>query len=272
MGARRDRRNQGLAARIDRIAEIPMLLLGIAYIIAFVVESSPSSSAATRGIAEAVGYFIVALFAAELVVKTAVAERRLAYLRAHWLDVIIVLIPFLRPFRVLRLLRFLPFLIRCTVGLRRVLGPYRGAYVATTGLLSVLIGAVLMTAFEKDAGGSIRDFDDALWWAAATITTVGYGDVSPVTPEGRAVAVALMAIGIALFGMLTAGIAAYFVEGSGREEEGVTTKALMVKLEALEARLEWQDQILQAIARDRGGDGEANIQAPAASPASPASP
>lgn len=95
--------------------------------------------------------------------------------------------------------------------------------------------------------------------------------MSPVTPEGRAVAVALMAIGIALFGMLTAGIAAYFVEGSGREEEGVTTKALMVKLEALEARLEWQDQILQAIARDRAGDGETTIQDRAASPASPAS-
>lgn len=147
----------------------------------------------------------VALFAAELVIKVAVAERRWAYLRAHWIDVLIVVVPFLRPLRALRVLRLLPFLARGALGLRRVMGPYRGAYVLVIGLGAVLVSAALVAIFEQDADGSIPGFGDALWWAATTVTTVGYGDKFPVTPEGRAVAVFLMIIGIALFGMLTAG-------------------------------------------------------------------
>lgn len=106
---------------------------------------------------------------------------------------------------------------------------------------------MLVTAFENGADGSITDFDDALWWAIVTITTVGYGDKYPVTPEGRAVAVFLMIIGITLFSMLTAGIAAYFVEGpQENDERGVTTKDLMVHLEALQAQLDEQHKTLQA--------------------------
>ena len=71
---------------------------------------------------------------------------------------------------------------------------------------------------ERDAGGTIDTFDDALWWALATVTTVGYGDVSPVTTFGRGVATLLMLVGVGLFGLLTATVAAYFVESS-REPE-----------------------------------------------------
>jgi voltage-gated potassium channel len=65
---------------------------------------------------------------------------------------------------------------------------------------------------ERGGDGSIQTFADALWWAAATITTVGYGDVYPRTAAGRGVAVVLMLIGISLFGLLTARVAAFFVE------------------------------------------------------------
>ncbi len=231
-------RGEGLAERVDRLTELPMLLLALSYLPVFIIGYLPQLPASVREAAEFAEYAIIAAFAAELVVKVAVAERKLYYLRTHWLDVVIVLVPFLRPLRFLRVVRILPFLARSAVGLRTIMGPYRGAYVIVVGLLSVLVAAALVTIFERGAGGSIRGFGDALWWAATTITTVGYGDVAPITPEGRAVAVFLMVVGIALFGVLTAGVAAYFVKGSEEPEQGITTADLMAKLEALEVRIE----------------------------------
>src|SRR3712207_302746 len=123
-GARRD-----LAERIERVTEIPMLLLALAYVAAFLVGYLPDASERTHTIAAFAENVIIAIFAAELLVRVAVAERRLAYLRRHWLDVLIVVVPFIRPLRVLRIVRVLPVLARVTVGLRRVMGSYRGTYV-----------------------------------------------------------------------------------------------------------------------------------------------
>ncbi|MFD1530749.1 potassium channel family protein, partial [Pseudonocardia aurantiaca] len=71
---------------------------------------------------------------------------------------------------------------------------------------------------------SITTFGEAVWWTLTTISTVGYGDRYPVTIEGRTVAASLMVTGIALLGVVTASIAAWFVEtvrrtGAGAAEE-----------------------------------------------------
>lgn len=233
-----NRRRAGLTERIERLTEVPMLVLALFYVVAFVIGYLPRVPPDWRTGAELAENVIVALFAAELVIKVALAERRISYLRNHWLDVLIVVLPFLRPVRFLRILRILPFLARGAIGVRRVMGPYHGAWALLIGLASVLISAVLVFLVEQDSGGTIVDFDDALWWAATTVTTVGYGDKFPVTPEGRAIAVFLMVIGIALFGTLTAAIAAYFVEGSREPDKDVTLQDVMDKLVALEQRLE----------------------------------
>jgi voltage-gated potassium channel len=76
---------------------------------------------------------------------------------------------------------------------------------------AVAVAAVLETIVERANGGLIANFTDALWWAAATITTVGYGDMYPVTSAGRAIGLGLMVVGVSLFGLLTARVAAFFL-------------------------------------------------------------
>ena len=100
-----------------------------------------------------------------------------------------------------------------------MLGPYKGIHVLVLGLLTVLTGAGLVLLFESRTSGPIDTYWDALWWAVTTITTVGYGDTYPLTPAGRVVGMLLMLVGIALFGVLTAAVAAYFVHRTGEEEE-----------------------------------------------------
>ncbi|MCC6627829.1 MAG: potassium channel family protein [Chloroflexi bacterium] len=233
-----------LVARIERITQFPMIILSVIYLAIFTIGLFPRIPDEIRGAAEFMDYTIIAVFAAELLLRVAVADHRLAYLRYHWLDVVIVVIPFLRPLQFLRLLRVLPMLARLVVALRQVMGPYRGSYVVTIGILSVLVSAGLMTIFESESDGNIQDFGDALWWAMATVTTVGYGDVAPITVEGRAVAVFLMVIGIALFGLTTASIAALLVESTRATSEPASDSGLSDRIAAMEQQVAEQNRLI----------------------------
>jgi len=125
------------------------------------------------------------------------------------------------------------------------MGPFQGAYVLVAGLITVFTSAGMMLVFEENSDGPIKTFDDALWWAITTITTVGYGDTVPVTSEGRALAAGLMVVGISLFGVLTAGVAAYLVESATEEDEDEQSQKLdeiLRRLEALERSLEQRDE------------------------------
>ena len=79
--------------------------------------------------------------------------------------------------------------------------------------MAVGLGALAVLDAERDApGANITTAGDALWWAATTVTTVGYGDRYPVTTTGRFVAVALMVVGIAVVSALTAVIASWLID------------------------------------------------------------
>lgn len=58
----------------------------------------------------------------------------------------------------------------------------------------------------------VKSFSDGLWWALVTITTVGYGDITPMTSIGRLVASALMFLGLGLIASLTAVISVKFIQ------------------------------------------------------------
>ena len=123
-------------------------------------------------------------------------------------DLVIVALPILRPLRLLRLVTVLSVLQR-TAGTA-----FRGrvvVYAAGASTLLVYVAAVAMLDAERGQG-SIDTFQDGLWWAFVTITTVGYGDYFPVTITGRAVAVGVMLGGIALIGVVTASLASWIVD------------------------------------------------------------
>src|SRR5215216_4988087 len=224
-------RRQALFVRVERATEVPMLLLAIVFLIAVaapeVVELSPEWEMTF----EAITWFVWAAFAFELVVKTYLAPNRWRYLLTHWMDVVTVVVPFVRP---LRLLRLLAVAIRFWTEARTVLREKTFGVLGSASLIAVGAAAALVYLAERGGDGSIQTFADALWWAAATITTVGYGDVYPKTPAGRGVAVLLMLIGISLFGLLTARVAAFFVESEERSAHDRQAEILQ-RLDQLEA-------------------------------------
>ena len=141
--------------------------------------------------------------------RFAAAFDRGAYLRGHWID-LLALVPSVRQFRLLRLLRLLrlvrtfPGIYRALLHVERLLGNRQIATIAVVWLAILVLTSFGLYIAEQGVNDAVNDPLDALWWGVTTMTTVGYGDVYPVTPEGRLAASILMILGIALFGVITA--------------------------------------------------------------------
>ena len=106
-------------------------------------------------------------------------------------------------------------------------------------LLVIVMSSIAILQFELPARGNIAKAQDALWWAISTMTTVGYGDTYPISPEGRTVAVFLMAAGVGLFGTLSGLMASWFLAVPVEEADSDLTelKTLVVELRGQITRL-----------------------------------
>jgi voltage-gated potassium channel len=225
--------------RIERWTEWPLTILALALIPLLLAPHLFSLSSTTESVLLDIDYFIWGVFALDLVVKLAIAPRRLTYLRRHWIDVLLVVIPLLRPLRVARSVRALRAIgavrvgvsiARVVIGGRRILTRHGLQYILAAALGVVVLAAALITIAERNqADATISSFADGLWWAITTVTTVGYGDTYPKSSLGRGVGVLLMLLGISLFSVVTANVAAFFVEE--REDE------VLKELRALRAEL-----------------------------------
>jgi voltage-gated potassium channel len=174
------------------------------------------------------------IFIVDIVVRLALADQRLRYLGRHWYDLLVIVLPLLRPLRLLRLIPLLSVLNRrAQTGLRGRIA----IYVAGGASLLAFVAALAVLDVERASPDAhISDFGDAIWWAVGTMTTVGYSDHYPVTSVGRVVAFALMLGGIALLGTVTATLASWFVEAVAAEKE--QTENLQATVRRLEAKVE----------------------------------
>lgn len=167
-----------------------------------------------RGWVRVANLAIWAVFGVDYFTRLALATDRRQFVRRNLPDLVAILpLDFLRVARVARLARLVR-LVRAGRVVWRVSAHFRGV-LGTNGLGWVLLCTVVVVVgggFAAWAAEPAFDrFPDALWWAVVTATTVGYGDLSPETPQARLIAVVLMLVGIGTLGMITGSIATYFV-------------------------------------------------------------
>lgn len=191
--------------------EWPLAVAAVVFLASYAVPIlHPALGATGRMVCSGLDAATWALFVLDVVVRFAVAERRLSYAAHHVGDVLMVVLPVLRPLRLLRLVKLLHVLNRHNT---RSLRGRVVVYIAGTGSLVVLCAALAALDAERGhRGATISTFGDAVWWAMTTVTTVGYGDVYPVTGTGRLIGVGLMLAGIALLGTVTATIASLLID------------------------------------------------------------
>lgn len=194
----------------ERRGEVPLLLLAVAFLVAYAWPIlDPRLDRSLQDTLNALGWVLWAAFAIDFAARIWLAEERRRYVLQHWYDAALIALPMLRPLRLLRALAFARMLNRKAA---RGLAGRVMTYVVGTAVAACGLGALAVLEAEREApDANITTFGDSLWWAATTVTTVGYGDHFPVTVTGRLVALALMIVGIAVVGSVTAAVAAWLV-------------------------------------------------------------
>jgi voltage-gated potassium channel len=200
---------------------IPLLILAVAIIPLLVIPSIAELSPTTERALLVADWIIWGVFPIDYFIRLSLAPYRAQFIRNNKLDVVIIILPFLRPLRVVRSARSLRLLraARTTTLLGRglkagseILTRHKLHYAILTTLAVVIGAALLVHSLEAtNPESNIRSLGDALWWAGATVTTVGFGDAFPTTPGGRAVGIILMVVGISLFGFVAGSLVSYFV-------------------------------------------------------------
>jgi voltage-gated potassium channel len=247
-----------LLRRLAHVLELPMVVLGLAWLALLVVDL-------TRGLSpglERAGLVIWGIFVADFALRFVLAPDKLAYLRQEWLTALALLLPALRVFRALRALRAFRA-ARALRGVRlarlltsvnrgmRALGKTvrrRGfAYVALLTLAVTFAGAAGMYAFEsgEGSGQGFASYGEALWWTAMVMATMG-SEFWPRTSEGRLLCLMLALYAFTVFGYVTATLATYFIGRDAEDAAGELASA--AELRALRQELA---SLREALQRDR---------------------
>ncbi len=223
--------------------EWPLAAVAIAFLAAFSVRvlAQPQGHADTA--LNVLIWTTWAVFAIDYIARLFLATNRTRWFLRHLLDLAVVALPILRPLRLLRLIVLVGALQKA-IG-----GAIRGrvvVYTVFSVVLLVYVASLAILDVERFAPGSkIFTFGDAVWWSLTTITTVGYGDLSPVTGTGRVIAVALMIGGISLVGVVTATVASWIIQRVA-EEDSTNQAATTAHIEALRTDIARQSDTLRA--------------------------
>jgi voltage-gated potassium channel len=191
-------------------------------------------------------YFI---FVVDFVLRWALSKDKKAFIRNHYVDLIAIL-----PFHfftnspygsLLKLMRVLTYSMRLIHNIKDVL--YTNGFIYSLGSATIItiLGSFAIYFFEKDSSTTIKSYGDAFWWSIVTVTTVGYGDISPTTVAGRVIAAILMLSGIGFLSMLTSTVSTYFITKTNEKNKKVIYNEGKVILDISELSEEKQRQIIE---------------------------
>jgi voltage-gated potassium channel len=205
---------------------------------------------------------IYCIFVADYVMRLYLADPRGRWFLTHLWELPVILLPFFRPLRLLSL-------AVVVTTLQQAIGQtIRGRVIVYTafGAVTVVYAAALaiLDVEGNHPDSKIKTLGDALWWATTTVTTVGYGDLYPVTGPGRLVGVALMIGGITLLGLVTATLASWIVERVAMED-AASEVARRAHIEELEEQIRRLTNLLTDGQRPAYGEGREGIWSKASS-------
>lgn len=225
----------------ERIEFAYDVIVGILAIVAtFVVvlqfnKNISDSQLAYLSIADNVIYFI---FVLDFFIRWALSKDKSAFIRNHYVDLIAIL-----PFHfftnspygsLLKLMRVLTYSMRLIHNIKDIL--YTNGFIYSLGSATVItiLGSFAIYFFEKDTSATIKSYGDAFWWSIVTVTTVGYGDISPTTTAGRIIAAILMLSGIGFLSMLTSTVSTYFITKTNEKKSEIVHDGEKVVLDISE--------------------------------------
>ncbi|WP_411083516.1 potassium channel family protein [Streptomyces sp. cmx-18-6] len=206
------------STRWEQRTEIPLFVASLLFLAGYAVRVlAPREAQPWHDISLTLVWSTWLLFLADYAVRVRLSGLGARFVHTHVLDTLVLLLPLLRPLRMVQVYQAVQ---------RRHDRPRLDLYarvMAYAGMAAGLLGFSASLAVyhveHRAPDASIRTFGDAVWWACTTLTTVGYGDATPVTFWGRVVAAGLMACGLALLGAVTGSFSSWLIQVFTREDE-----------------------------------------------------
>ena len=233
--------------RWERRAEWPLAAVAIVFLASYSVDVLVRPHGVLADAVWMVSTVSYIVFAADYAARLSLAPNRSRWFLRHLFDLLVVTLPLLRPLRLLRLVVLIGALNKA-VG-HAIRGRVMLYVVAGTTLLVYVSSLAVLEAERSNPHSTIKNFGEAVWWAVTTVTTVGYGDLAPVTVTGRVITVLLMIGGISLVGAVTATLASWLVQRVA-EEDTANQAATAAHIEQLRSEIkQLADEV--RLARDR---------------------
>lgn len=202
---------------------------------------NPNLSPALHSLCNWTLFVIWIFFAFDYFARLSIADNKRLFVRKNLLDLAAVALPFLPLLRAIRALAAVTVLSRRNRGSR---SQQVTTSVVTLAFATWFVAGLAVTEAERHVDGSnIQGVGDGWWWAITTMATVGYGDTYPVSTQGRIVGMALMIMGVALLGTITASIASNFNATDSKDSSAGTSSVsevddLKKRVAELEGKLE----------------------------------
>ena len=230
--------------KISKFYDVFIIILAVISII-FVVLDFASLISITESPYLEVDNFILIIFAIDYFARLFKAENKLSFFKQNIFDLIAiipfsVMFSFFRFSRIFRIAKISKFArLSRLVGITGKLQKKLNKFLNTNGFIYLVYVSLFLLIFSSALYSVAENvpFDQALWWAIATTTTVGYGDISPTTALGRIAAVILMILGIGMIGMLTSTITEYFTR-ENNDDDSTDIEDLHKKIDLLLEKVE----------------------------------
>lgn len=214
----------------EKYTGLPLTVLSVVFLVAYSYSVLGPRDTAWHTTSDQVmnGIWVIYLF--DYFTRFTLAQHKWEWFKHNLVDFFAVIVPLFRPLRALRAIKIITVMGKtATVTLRGKIF----LYTLTTLALMVLVASLAILDAERIGGqADIDTFSEAVWWSFVTITTVGYGDLYPVTGTGKLVASFLMVGGVALIGVVTATISSWIVQ-TVSEREHEETESLHQQISAL---------------------------------------
>lgn len=201
---------QTLGERWEQRTEWPLAAVAVVFLVVYSVQVLSRPHGQEAHILWLLGWAAWGLFVVDYAARLILATDRRQWLLHHFFDLLIVVLPLMRPLRLVRLVVLFGVLQKA-VG-NAVRGRILIYTLSTVALLIYVSSLAVFDTEREQPGAKITSFGKALWWAITTVATIGYGDIYPVTVTGRVIAVLLMMGGITLIGVVTAALASWVVQ------------------------------------------------------------
>lgn len=240
------------ARRWAYILEWPMLIVVLWIPVQWYLEAK---GLLPHNVARFDDWVIWTFFFVETVLLTRLVRNKAAYLAENWMNIAIIIAglpilwnhtPLIGVLRNLRVLLLLALLLRLFPVIRKVLRRNQLGLTLILAFMVALISGVLLSAIDP----GIPSISDGIWYAWVTITTVGYGDVVPTTGAGRVIGAILILLGLVLFSLVTANVAAFILSSDVEKVEREET-ALAKRLDMMQAQLDRIERKLSTAPEER---------------------